>query len=198
MPWSGPYALLITSIGNPSRAQHLRAPPFKPSRLHAHGLMTSYGPYTLWQSPTLMNVSGPAVRNAWRTFVKEHPSPPADVGPGPRPALGLIVLHDDLESAPGTIKVRRGMGGSVKGHNGLKSVMNSLRAEPLLQAKSGGMLVRVGIGIGRPPKGGRGRSVVTDYVLGTCTVPEREGIERLVEKVLEVCDEEGERITYVR
>lgn len=53
---------------------------------------------------------------------------------------GLIVLHDDLEQKPGRFRVVQGT--SFKGHNGLKSISQSM----------GGYkdFVRFGIGIGRP------------------------------------------------
>lgn len=143
-----------------------------------------------------MNVSGPAVLSAWKAFVKDHGGSVSreDVG------LGLVILHDELEAPPGTLKVRRGMGGSVKGHNGLKSVLGSMRGAGLSKGAMEGRLVRVGIGIGRPAGGGRSSGEISDYVLGKPVVGgEREGIEGLVGELLEVLEEEGKRIaTTVR
>lgn len=62
----------------------------------------------------------------------------------------IIVIHDDLDLTLGTIKVKRGGGNG--GHNGLKSIDDSLGSKNYL---------RVRIGIGRPLH----RNLVTDYVL---------------------------------
>ncbi len=62
----------------------------------------------------------------------------------------LIVVHDDLDLAPGTVRVK--VGGGAGGHNGLRSIISQLGAD----------FVRVRVGIGRPPVG----LTVTDYVLG--------------------------------
>ncbi len=151
-----------------------------------------------------MNVSGPAVLSAWRTFVRDHEgvgvggavaeaAEAAEAGP----ALGLVILHDELESSPSTLKIRRGMAGSTKGHNGLKSVLTSLRSAGLSKEMES-RLVRMGVGIGRPSAGGRERGEVSDYVLGKVTVPERERIEGLVGRLVDVLGEDGERIAKLR
>lgn len=105
----------------------------------------------------------------------------------------MVILHDDLESPPSTLKIRRGLSGSLKGHNGLKSVLASFKGAGLSQQIEG-RVVRVGVGIGRPSTGGRGRGEVSDYVLGKVTVPEKEGIEGLVVELVEVLGKEGEWI----
>lgn len=80
-----------------------------------------------------MNVSGKSVSAAWKTWLRELPSP------DDRGAARLVIVHDELESPLGKIKMKQG--GSPKGHNGLKSCVGSL----------GGMsFVRIGVGIGRP------------------------------------------------
>ena len=62
----------------------------------------------------------------------------------------LLVVHDDLDLEPGTIRVK--VGGGNAGHNGLKSI----------QAKLGTSdYTRVRIGIGHPP----GKKPVADFVL---------------------------------
>lgn len=198
------YALLVTSLGNPpplhqtrhsaghillrSLALHLAAPPFQRSKPHAGGPLTHSGNLTLWQSPSLMNVSGPAVLSAWRAFVKDHAAPPST----DTLRLGLVVLHDELEATPGALKVKRGMGGSVKGHNGLKSVINSFRGAGMGKGDMEARFVRMGIGIGRPA--GRSSKEVSDYVLGKVLVAEKERIEGLVGELVELLDEEGKRI----
>ncbi|KAL9099486.1 MAG: hypothetical protein Q9163_005023 [Psora crenata] len=160
------YPLLIASLGNPpptykntlhsaghtildALALQLGYPPFTKSRSHANGLISRGPAALLWQSPTLMNVSGPAVAGAWRTFLKE-------LSDERRPAARLVVLHDDLESPLGKVKIKQG--GSVKGHNGLKSCCTFLQ---------GVHFSRVGVGIGRPES--RDSKDVADYVLRKMT-----------------------------
>lgn len=62
----------------------------------------------------------------------------------------LIVIHDDLDIAPGRIRVK--FGGGHAGHNGLRSICDKLGTRDWF---------RVRCGIGRPP----GRMSVSDYVL---------------------------------
>ncbi|KJF17716.1 aminoacyl-tRNA hydrolase [Acidithrix ferrooxidans] len=62
----------------------------------------------------------------------------------------LIVIHDELDLPPGSIKVKRG--GGVAGHNGLKSIVAQLGSSDF---------VRIRVGIGRPI----GTQPVRDYVL---------------------------------
>lgn len=66
------------------------------------------------------------------------------------PAENVIVIHDELDLAFGTIRLKRG--GGEGGHNGLKSLTAALTTKDYL---------RVRIGIGRPP----GRQDPADYVL---------------------------------
>ena len=62
----------------------------------------------------------------------------------------LVVLHDELDIDPGTIRVK--FGGGHAGHNGLRSICDKLGTRDWF---------RVRCGIGRPP----GRMPVADYVL---------------------------------
>lgn len=62
----------------------------------------------------------------------------------------LVVIHDELDIDPGTIRVK--FGGGHAGHNGLRSICDKLGTRDWF---------RVRCGIGRPP----GRMPVTDYVL---------------------------------
>ena len=62
----------------------------------------------------------------------------------------LIVIHDELDIDPGTIRVK--FGGGHAGHNGLRSICDKLGTRDWF---------RVRIGIGRPP----GRKPVVDWVL---------------------------------
>lgn len=62
----------------------------------------------------------------------------------------LIVVHDDLDIQPASIRVK--FGGGLAGHNGLKSIADKLGTRDWL---------RVRVGIGHPP----GRMPVVDFVL---------------------------------
>lgn len=66
------------------------------------------------------------------------------------PADHIIVIHDELDIQPGTIRVK--FGGGLAGHNGLKSIADKLKTKDW---------ARIRVGIGRPP----GRMSVTDFVL---------------------------------
>ena len=90
----------------------------------------------LVRSLRYMNESGPS----YASLARKH-----DVDPA-----GVIAVHDDIDLAFGALRVK--IGGSTAGHNGLKSLQQSLRTAEF---------VRVRIGIGRPP----GRQDPADFVL---------------------------------
>lgn len=78
---------------------------------------------------TYMNLSGCAVRS-YADFFKvatDH----------------ILVIHDDLDMAPGRLKLV--VGGGAGGHNGIRSLVQSLATADFLRLK---------VGIGRPGKGG--------------------------------------------
>jgi PTH1 family peptidyl-tRNA hydrolase len=93
----------------------------------------------LLEPETFMNLSGRSVSAAARFYKLE----PQDV----------IVVYDDIELE--FDKVRAKAGGGLKGHNGLRSMAESLGSPDFL---------RVRCGVGRPRRGDP-RSVA-DYVLG--------------------------------
>lgn len=104
-----------------------------------------------------MNVSGKNVTSAWKSWLRTLPSNED------RNAARLVVVHDELESPLGKIKLRQA--GSPKGHNGLKSCISSL----------GGMgFARVGVGIGRCES--REPRDVSAYVLRKMTMSELQKI----------------------
>lgn len=83
-----------------------------------------------------MNLAGPPVAALCSYY---------NVGP-----QQLLVIHDDLDLAPGTIRLKKD--GGEGGHNGLRSISQALNTTDY---------VRLRIGIGRPP----GRQAAADYVL---------------------------------
>ncbi|MBT4594788.1 aminoacyl-tRNA hydrolase [bacterium] len=83
---------------------------------------------------TFMNTSGTAVAPLTRKGIK---------------AKNILVVHDELEKPFGTIAMK--LGGSARGHNGLKSIIENIGYD----------FWRLRIGIGRPDK----KENTPDYVL---------------------------------
>ena len=103
---------------------------------------------------TYMNDSGSAVQSA--------------VGFFKLPPEAITVFHDDIDLAPGKVRVKRG--GSAAGHNGLRSIDRCLAAPDYW---------RVRLGIGHP----RDRSRVTSHVLGNFTSAEEDWLIPMLEAV---------------
>ncbi|WP_173934718.1 aminoacyl-tRNA hydrolase [Chelativorans sp. Marseille-P2723] len=104
----------------------------------------------LMKPQTFMNLSGQAVGEAMR-FYKLTPD-------------DLIVTYDELDLAPGKLRVKRG--GGAGGHNGIRSI----------DAHCGKDYRRVRIGIGHP--GDKDR--VTGYVLSDFSKSDHEWLEPLL------------------
>lgn len=116
--------------------------------------LRSDGPiYTLKQSPTYMNVSGPWVNKAWKQHLIEHNLQPHE--------LSVVLVSDDLEESFGTVRIRKWTA-SHRGHNGLKSINRSITPShfPGVSAR----FHRISVGIGRPAD--RDQKTVSDFVLG--------------------------------
>ena len=77
---------------------------------------------------TFMNLSGHAVEPILRRL---------NADPG-----RMIVVHDDLDLAPGKVRIK--IGGGDGGHKGVRSIADSLRFRDF---------IRVRLGVGRPPEG---------------------------------------------
>jgi len=92
----------------------------------------------LLKPETFMNESGRSVAAAARFFKVESEA--------------LLVVHDDVDLEAGRLQARAG--GGLAGHNGLRSLSQSLGTQDFL---------RLRLGVGRPGRGDR-RSVA-DYVL---------------------------------
>ncbi len=111
------------------------------------GSLTGKGAYrdvdvVLAKPQSFMNTSGGPVKQLMNAY-----------GVG---ADHLVVIHDELDIDPGTIRVK--FGGGHAGHNGLRSICDKTGTRDWY---------RVRVGIGRPP----GRMNVADYVL---SLPKKE------------------------
>ena len=111
---------------------------------------------------TFMNMSGQAVDRLVKKF---------KVG-----LEDIIVIYDDLDLPPGTIRIRPG-GGSA-GHKGIDSIIAYLGSAEF---------ARIRVGIGRPEASEGERTVseadIVDYVLSEFTPIEKRTIRRVVPKV---------------
>jgi len=99
---------------------------------------------------TFMNRSGDAVSAAMRFFKLE----PSD----------LVVVHDEMDLAPGKVRVKTG--GGTAGHNGLKDIGSHIGPD----------FRRVRIGVGHP--GAKG--LVNRHILGNFSMQEREWVADVV------------------
>jgi peptidyl-tRNA hydrolase, PTH1 family len=101
---------------------------------------------------TFMNDSGQAVSALVRRYRIESPEQ-------------IIVVHDELDFAPGELKVK--VGGGLAGHNGLRSIKQHVKSEDFL---------RVRIGVGKPPS----REAGAGHVLSKVPRAERELLDMRV------------------
>ncbi|AXH97300.1 aminoacyl-tRNA hydrolase [Ornithinimicrobium avium] len=81
------------------------------------------------------------------------------------PLEQVVVVHDELDIDFGAVRLKRG--GGEGGHNGLRSISQSLGSRDYL---------RVRLGVGRPP----GRQDPADYVLSDFPARDRTEVELLV------------------
>jgi PTH1 family peptidyl-tRNA hydrolase len=108
---------------------------------------------------TFMNQSGQSVQAAL-SFYKED-------------AESLIVMHDEIELPFGEIRKKRG--GGHKGHNGLRSIIQTLSSPDF---------ERLRFGVGRPDAGD-----VSDYVLSPFSPDERNLLNELFVRIFEEFEE---------
>ena len=102
---------------------------------------------------TFMNLSGQAVREVLAFY---------------KGALGdLVVIHDDLDLAFGVLRIKRW--GGDGGHQGIRSIIDSL---------GGNSFLRLKMGIGRPPEG----LDPADYVLSRFEGSEDRSLEEVVSR----------------
>jgi peptidyl-tRNA hydrolase, PTH1 family len=123
-------------------------------------------PLILVKPLTFMNVSGPVVAQALRREGAD--------------AADLILVYDDLDLPLATVRVR--MKGSHGGHNGVRSVIETLGTDEIRRVK---------VGIGRPDR----KEEVSDHVL-TPVLPEElsqvdAALATAAERVLELVARSG-------
>lgn len=115
----------------------------------------SEGPVWLLQPMTFMNLSGQSVAPLARFFKIE----PAQI----------LVVHDELDLAPGQMKLKQG--GGAAGHNGLKDILAQLGSADFW---------RLRIGIGHPGV----RNEVANWVLRKPPLEDRLAIEQCITESL--------------
>lgn len=108
---------------------------------------------------TYMNVSGGPVAGLMKYF---------DV-----PVERLIVVHDELDIEAGVVRLKRGSGEG--GHNGLRSISQSIGSKDYL---------RVRVGVGRPP----GRQDPAEYVLKDFSKAEKAELPLLLDEAADAVE----------
>ena len=132
------------------------------SRFHGDAVKANIGSGQVWllKPGTLMNLSGKSV-SALANFYKI-------------PTEQILVVHDELDLAPGQARLKSG--GGVAGHNGLKDI----------RAQCGGaQFWRLRIGIGHPRELGL-RQQVADFVLNRASTEHQSAIDRALDESLRV------------
>jgi len=137
-------------------AAQLGAPLKRESRFQAIAGRTSDQVWLLMPQ-TFMNCSGQSVA-ALARFHRIEPNE-------------MLVLHDELDLSPGTLKLK--FGGSSGGHNGLKDITAQMGTQDYW---------RLRIGIGHPGD----RNQVVDYVLKKPRTAEQELIDQSLDRALAV------------
>ena len=167
-----PFSALVVGVGNPGReyerSRHnvgfevidelarrskvvLKANRDKALVAEVHG---EYLHYLLATPMTYVNNSGQAVGPLARRFAVDE-------------VERIVVVHDELDLPPGTVRVK--VGGGLAGHNGLRSITQHLSSQDF---------VRVRIGVGKPPSKERGG----DHVLGRIPAAERNLLDVAVQR----------------
>src|SRR5665213_1536655 len=113
--------------------------------------------FWLLKPATYMNESGRSV-SALLRFYRIEPA-------------AMLVVHDELDLPPGTVKLKTG--GGTGGHNGLTDIADALDTKDFW---------RLRIGIGHPGH----RDLVSDYVLAKSRREEQEAIDPAFERSLEL------------
>ena len=83
----------------------------------------------------------------------------------------ILVVHDELDFAPGVAKMKQG--GGIAGHNGLKDISQRLASHDYW---------RLRLGIGHPGD----KNVVADYVLNKPSAEDRDAIDGAIARSVEI------------
>jgi len=86
----------------------------------------------------------------------------------------MLVVHDELDFAPGVARVKQG--GGIAGHNGLKDISQRLGSHDYW---------RLRIGIGHPGE----KDAVADYVLQKPSAEDKTAIDQAIDRSLQVLPE---------
>jgi PTH1 family peptidyl-tRNA hydrolase len=116
-------------------------------------------PVTLARPQSYMNLSGPPVA-ALVKFYKLSPE-------------RLVVIHDELDIPFGVVRLK--LGGGDNGHNGLRSITQSLSTRDYF---------RVRFGIGRPP----GRMDPATFVLRDFSTAERKELPLAIDRAADAAE----------
>ena len=81
----------------------------------------------------------------------------------------ILVVHDELDFAPGVARLKQG--GGIAGHNGLKDISQRLATHEYW---------RLRLGVGKPPPGREG----ADYVLERPPAEEKSAIDAAIDKAI--------------
>jgi len=127
------------------------------SKTSFYGKLFRLGTLFFLQPTTFMNVSGKSILAVKQFFKIE--------------IEGIVVIHDDIDLPFGAVRFKRG--GGHGGHNGLKSIDDTIGRE----------YIRIRIGIGKPVH----KSQVSDFVLHDFDPSEEESVEALISYVALVC-----------
>ena len=167
---------LVVGLGNPGKkyertrhnagfwwverlAQDARASLRDEGKFHGRVARLSGSETWLLLPETFMNNSGRAVA-ALATFYKILPKE-------------ILVLHDELDLPPGTVKLK--LGGGSSGHNGLKDISECLGSRDYW---------RLRIGVGHPRETAASEQEVVDYVLHPPRAEEQAAIDEAIAKSL--------------
>ena len=125
-----------SSCWPPRAGVDLRAEKGVQARVTLTSLCTPATKVALAVPTTYMNESGLAVRGLAKRYGIDDPT-------------SIVVVHDELDLPPGTVRVKAG--GGLAGHNGLRSLQAHLHSTDF---------VRVRIGVGKPPSAAQGAAHV--------------------------------------
>ena len=109
---------------------------------------------------TYMNLSGESVTKLVRRY-------------GIEDASRIVIVQDELDLPPGTVRVK--LGGGLAGHNGLRSISQHLKTQDF---------TRVRIGVGKPPSKEHG----ADHVLKKFSKRERTEIDVVIEEAADAVE----------